>query len=354
MSPLVSRFSSLSSAVLSLFLLGITQVACTVGAAPDASVPISNDVQSPMPDVADVTMAPQDAVAVDDNPEPIDVPPPRFVCARALGDGGLAMMSDAGLMACNGSPSLCSRRYDQVSYATTHNAFATEAENFGAANQYSIIPKQLQDGVRGLMLDAHYDRGRTYLCHGLCSLGRRLLAAGLCDIRQFLDSHPAEVVTIIFESYVRREDIVQAFDEAQLLDTVLTHNAGEPWPTLATMIASGRRLVVFTDREGGSPSWHHDVWANAWETPFSARTPMDLDTCMMNRGVRTNSLFILNHFLTDPLASPALARMVNNNPLLLNRARRCQQETGSLPNFVTVDYYEIGDLFATVNALNGL
>ncbi len=339
---------------LPIFLLGITTVGCSSNAAPDASVVDAPDVPALISDAVDASITPQDTMSLEDAIVPFDVPAQMFVCARGAGDGGLVLLPDAGALACNGSASLCGRRYDQVSYPTAHDAFATEAENFGAANQYSTIPKQLQDGIRGLMLDAHYDRGRTYLCHGLCSLGRRLLAAGLCDIRQFLDGHPAEVVTIIFESYVRREDIVQAFADAQLLDTVFTHNAGEPWPTLGTMITSGRRLVVFTDREGGSPSWHHDVWANAWETPYAARTPMDLDTCRINRGVRTNPLFILNHFLTDPLASPALATMVNSNPLLLTRAQRCQRETGSLPNFVTVDYYEIGDLFATVRALNGL
>jgi len=39
---------------------------------------------------------------------------------------------------------------------------------------------------------------------------------------------------------------------------------------------------------------------------------------------------------------------------LIDHVRRCQQESGKLANFVTVDFYDIGDLFATVTALNGL
>ena len=42
------------------------------------------------------------------------------------------------------------------------------------------------------------------------------------------------------------------------------------------------------------------------------------------------------------------------NPFFLDRAQRCQQESGRLPNFVTVDFYSIGDVFEVVDALNGV
>jgi len=46
--------------------------------------------------------------------------------------------------------------------------------------------------------------------------------------------------------------------------------------------------------------------------------------------------------------------MVNHNPLFIDRALQCQAESGRLPNFVTVDYYDIGDVFSVVDKLNGL
>jgi hypothetical protein len=46
--------------------------------------------------------------------------------------------------------------------------------------------------------------------------------------------------------------------------------------------------------------------------------------------------------------------MVNHNPLFIDRAEQCLSESGRLPNFVTVDYYDIGDLFPVVQSLNGL
>ncbi|MFO0560096.1 MAG: hypothetical protein U0269_18925 [Polyangiales bacterium] len=283
---------------------------------------------------------------------------PVYRCVRpnrpTRADAGAtdAGVSDGG--ACNGAASLCDRRYDQVAYTTTHNAFSVDAEGFGAPNQSRSMRRQLDDGVRAMMLDVYSNLGRTFLCHGTCALGRRLLADGLCEITKFLDENPNEVVSIIFESYVPAAEVERAFVESELIERVRPQQAGAPWPTLRAMIEADQRVVVFTDRDGGARPWYLNVWAHAWETPFSARTPMDLDTCAMNRGDRANPLFIFNHFLTNPLASRELAQTVNFNPLLIDRARRCQRETSAMPNFVTVDYYDIGDALSATRTLNGL
>jgi hypothetical protein len=44
--------------------------------------------------------------------------------------------------------------------------------------------------------------------------------------------------------------------------------------------------------------------------------------------------------------------MVNHNPLFIDRAEQCEEEGNALPNFVTVDFYDIGDLFDVVESLN--
>jgi hypothetical protein len=52
--------------------------------------------------------------------------------------------------------------------------------------------------------------------------------------------------------------------------------------------------------------------------------------------------------------SQADAKVANAYDVLYGRAVQCQQEAGQLPNFLAVDFYEQGDLFAAVRALNGL
>jgi hypothetical protein len=254
---------------------------------------------------------------------------------------------------CNGAEELCERRFDQVVYATTHNAMATEEDGFNPANQYRSLAHQLDDGIRGLMLDTHEnDDGEPALCHGSCLFGEMALADGLATIDRFLDRNRGEVVTIIFEAYVDAATTAEVFDQVGLTERVYSHDGG-PWPTLREMIDADTRLVVLTDDDAGSPAWYRYVWDVAWETHFAAREISDF-SCDDNRGDVTSDLFIFNHFLTRTRPVPEDADEVNANPLLLDRARECQQASGKLPNFVTVDFYSVGDLLAAVDALNQL
>ena len=262
---------------------------------------------------------------------------------------------------CNGNNALCDRRFDEVVYATSHNAMSNGAEGWLAPNQTDTVPDQLDAGVRSLMLDTWYFEGDPVLCHGgevlpgiNCDVtGMKPVADGLAELTAFLDANPNEVLSIIFESYISEADTAAAFTASGLIDYVHIQSPSDPWPTLRAMIEADTRLVVFTDDSGASLPWHLYVWDHAWETHFSASEPADF-SCAPNRGSTSNSLFIFNHFLTSPLASPALASMVNFNPFFIDRALQCQSESGDLPNFVTVDFVDIGDLMAVVNQLNGL
>ncbi len=254
---------------------------------------------------------------------------------------------------CNGSIELCGRRYDEIAYPTTHNAMSNAEDGWSFPNQNLGIARQLEDGVRGLMLDVHVgDNGRPYLCHAICAAGQTPLADGLRTIRDFLDQHRGEVVTVIFESYVEAPVIAAGFETSGLATYVRGQAPGAPWPTLRELIDLDQRLLVFTDDDGDRAyDWYLDVWAHAWETPFAASTTADF-TCDRNRGAAGNALFIFNHFLTRTLAVPEEAAATNANPLLIDRALACSAASGRLPNFVTVDFYDQGDLLAAVLTLN--
>jgi hypothetical protein len=226
-------------------------------------------------------------------------------------------------------------------------------EGWLGPNQRHGITRQLQDGIRGLMLDTHYDSNKPYLCHANCLLGKKPLADGLTEITQFLNAHPREIVTIIFESYISAEDTKTAFSQAGLLARTHAHTAGTPWPTLAQLIAKDERVVVLTDHEGGAFPWYMDVWAQAFETHYDNKTKANLD-CRPNRGAQTNALFILNHFLTNPIAAEPLAQSVNYDPFFLDKSRECEAKYHHLPNFVTVDFYDIGDVLTVARLLNGI
>jgi hypothetical protein len=260
--------------------------------------------------------------------------------------------------ACNRHGELCDRAFDAVAYPTTHNAMSNAEEGWLGPNQNLSITHQLEAGVRALMLDTWYLAGAPVLCHGgdvfPCDLtGFKPLAEGLTEIRTFLDRHPNEVVSIIFESYISELDTQVAFFDSGLIQYAHAQPAAASWPPLRDLIENNSRLVVFTDDGSASLPWHHYVWDHAWETHYSFAAPQDF-SCAKNRGSLANPLFILNHFLTNLIGSPALADMVNHNPLFLDRAMQCRTESGQLPNFVTVDFFDIGDLFTVVDTLNGV
>ena len=249
---------------------------------------------------------------------------------------------------CNGHPELCDRAVDEVTFPTTHNAMSAEEYGWLGPNQATGITGQLEDGVRGFLLDVYDVDGEALLCHANCGIGSMPLAQGLGYFAAFLQDHPREVVVLLFESYVDAEMLTAELDAAGL--DAWQHPVGEPWPTLGELIASDRRVLVFgQDADDGVMHFY----GHGWDTDYAAETPEDL-SCDVLRGSRDNPLFLLNHFLTDPLASPDLAEQVNHDPFLSERASTCEAEARDRVTLLAVDFYEIGDLFSAVDRLNGL
>jgi hypothetical protein len=192
--------------------------------------------------------------------------------------------------------------------------------------------------------------------HSIIALGYIPLSDIFNDIKTFLDNNPNEIVTIILECYVTANDIEDEINQSGLSNYLYTHNT--TWPTLQNMIDNDNRLVIFSDVDDASSSqdWYHYVWEYAVETHYSVADINDF-TCDFNRGDPLNDLFIFNHFVTDATLGYGLyneSNDVNANPFFINRALDCQNQTNKFPNFVTVDYYELGDGLAVVDQLNGV
>jgi hypothetical protein len=236
----------------------------------------------------------------------------------------------------------------------THNAMSNAEAGWISPNQNFGITRQLSDGVRGMMLDTYEEDGELLLCHVICLAGSQPLVEGLEEITVFLEANPEEVVSIIFETYITHAQTAGAFEDSGLIDFVYAHEVGDPWPTLGELIEADTRVVVFQgETQEAEFPWLMNMWDHAWETPYAFSTPEDF-VCDVNRGDPANPLFLFNHFLTAPLGgNPDFAEMVNYNPLFIDRVRECEEENDDFPNFVAVDFYDIGDLLDVVDALNG-
>ncbi|MFN7952523.1 MAG: phosphatidylinositol-specific phospholipase C domain-containing protein [bacterium] len=287
------------------------------------------------------------------------------LASRAALAGTLVFAAAPGAHAatvCNGRAELCGRRYDEVTFPSTHNSHANTTEGYTInASQSQTITQQLEGGVRGLELDFWEYDGEIALCHGVCVLANKPAVEGLAEIKTFLDAHPQEVVTIYLDSFVTADQAGSVFEAAGLLDSaspssdyLYAHPGGE-WPTLGELIDAGERLLVFSnDDEETTHPWYMFKFRHGFDTTWDTYQLSDLD-CAIDGGSATNALFWLNHRLETLVGggTTALAAQANTNPFLLDKARECAALYGKTPNFVHVDFYEVGDLLDTVDALNG-
>ena len=259
---------------------------------------------------------------------------------------------------CNGSTLLCNKKYNEVAYLTTHNAFNSDEDNFSLPNQNLNIATQLNDGVRGLMIDVYDVFGTPTVYHGTSILGSAPFLDYLIDIKSFLDAHPNEIITIILECYTTANEIEYELTQAGLMPFLYSHTLGNNWPTLQTMINSDERLVIFSDVDDANSNqgWYHYVWDHAVETHYTNHSQNDF-SCNFNRGDSINDLFILNHFVTNSVlgtGDESQSAIVNANPYFINRVLQCQQEKNKFPNFITVDFYELGNCNDVVDQINGI
>lgn len=275
---------------------------------------------------------------------------------------------------CNGDSSLCNRKYDEVAYPTTHNAFNYAAGGnvrYLFPNQNYPIDQQLTQGIRAFMIDVHeyqgFDnnfKGKAFVYHNKDLrgvLGQEPLVNVLQLFSAFLKQNPREVVTLILEATAPWQQIQNALTEANLLDSLHIQEKGKPWPTLLQMIQSHKRLVVLTDDStAGRPSWYHYVWDFGFETNWNIKKPEEF-TCAYNRGNPAYSLFVLNNFVYASatflgqeisVADSTKAAIVNTKEFLVTRALACSTQTGRIPNFVTVDFAATGNLMGAVDSLN--
>jgi hypothetical protein len=224
-------------------------------------------------------------------------------------------------------------------------------------SQYDYVPPVLQVAVQDILdqVELSQEDG-IYLCHMMCGLGATTLSETLEEMRLFLEVNPNEVIAVIFEDLITTADTEQAFAESGLDTLVYTYEPGTSWPTLREMVESNRRLLVMAEDAGPPPEWYLHAWDYTEETPFSFSEVADFDedSCEPNRGDTGKPFFLLNHWITRASPSRVDAAILNDYDFLLDRALKCAEERGQIPNFVGVNFYLNGDVFEVIDELNGV
>jgi len=244
-----------------------------------------------------------------------------------------------------------------------------------ASNQVYGVTQQLDDGIRGLQFETHMPNNTIRLCHTSCTLlDAGTLEAYLVAVVQWLEKNPYEVITIMMgnDDRVNPEKYVAPFTNSGILRYLYTPPQDpmplSTWPTLAEMILTQKRVVVMLDYLANQTAvpWLLDEFSQQWETPFS---PTDLDfPCTeqrppgQSRETSENRMYMTNHNLNIEISISSISLLVPAYGLLNQTNSAEVSVTGSLqrgvdncttmwnrpPNFLLVDYYNIGNFNGSV------
>ncbi|KAI0071716.1 PLC-like phosphodiesterase [Panus rudis PR-1116 ss-1] len=276
---------------------------------------------------------------------------------------------------CNGHAELCDRSYGNVTFLGAHDSFAFSEDPFALARDQEIdITSQLELGVRLLQAQAHLKDNVIHFCH----TSKLLFDGGtvqdyLTTVNTFLEANPDEVVTFIFtnpEGLSLSEVWAPAFEASGIADIAYVPPTvpmkQSDWPTLGQLIDSDKRVVVFLDAGADSDRsvpYILPEFEMVWETPFSvtdASFPCSVDRISGPLSV-TDHMYMINHSLnkdllgtgiivSDPLDAPTTNSVTS---ISANAAGCAPLAGGRAPNFVLLDFVNIGQGLEAVNRLNG-
>jgi hypothetical protein len=266
------------------------------------------------------------------------------------------------------TPEDLDRPFDKYSWVTTHNAFTS---NGAVPNQSQTIATQLTEGVRGLMLDLHFAQGRVRLCHKVCRSEGSVAFADLLNetLLPFMDNHPDAIVSLHLDDETTAAQLSAELAMAPGLsgrtfdpDTWNT----DTWPSYRQLLDRGQRLLIFSLNEKNTgkfaaddgtvsilPSIEYTV-ENYWSL---GTTTLQHDyECVSRWGDRgrwlgRNSisgkpgwrpLFTMNQFHGIPWR--AHSHIDNSFESLSGRyLDHCRPIARRKPNFVAVDFHEVGE-----------
>ncbi|KAL5519266.1 hypothetical protein ACEPAH_949 [Sanghuangporus vaninii] len=298
-----------------------------------------------------------------------------LIASLSLLPSSLALSLSRRATVCNGHEEFCDRSYGNVSFVGAHNSYAVGTNNL-ATNQDYDVTQQLNDGIRMLQMQAHMQNDVIHLCHSSCVLyDGGTLQDYLTKVKTWMDANTNDVVTLLIVNSdgATPSQFDSVFQSVGLTDLSYTPTSSPmvytDWPTLGSMIDSGKRLVTFMDADADSTqvSYIIDEFTNMWETAFDVTDPTF--DCNVNRtkGDSSTQLYTINHFLDEEVSIIATSVAPDKDALnttnaasgdgsLGKQASECGVQYGRSPNFMLVDFYEYGggSVFEVAATLNGV
>ncbi|GER47426.1 PLC-like phosphodiesterases superfamily protein [Striga asiatica] len=186
--------------------------------------------------------------------------------------------------------------FNKYAFLTTHNSFAIDNGKLKLTltNQEDTISQQLNNGVRGLMLDTYVFEGEVWLCHSF---------GGKCHYNTKFYWFPLSRMP----------------------------KGGQDWPLVSDMVAQNQRLLVFTSEESKETSegiayqWNYMVENQYGDDGMEAgKCSNRKESNVLNDMSR--SLVLVNYFPKIPIK---LVACVQHSDNLDDMLRTCSVAAGN-------------------------
>ncbi|KAJ4374765.1 hypothetical protein N0V83_001841 [Neocucurbitaria cava] len=289
--------------------------------------------------------------------------------------------------ACNNSPSLCSRAYNNITHLGAHDSPFLRNSNTSfstSGNHYYDTTTQLEAGVRLLSAQVHKtsDSGADewHLCHSSCSLlDAGSLESWLSEIKTWMDANTNDVVTVLIvnSDNAAASDLGAQFNSSGIAKYAYTPPSTTTipttWPTLDSLIGNNTRLMTFVASLSETSSdypYLMDEFTFIFENDYENTSPSNY-SCDPNRPTSLTStsdalssgrMFLMNHFLYESQSiiqapNETYAGTTNGQTgvgSLGESITSCTGVYGKPPTFVLVDFFNRGPAMASVDAANGV
>ncbi|KAK9790414.1 putative PLC-like phosphodiesterase [Seiridium cardinale] len=282
--------------------------------------------------------------------------------------------------ACNNSPDLCSRTYDNVTHMGAHDSSFlrdSSTDNSIAGTQYLNATYALNNGLRLLQLQVHDLNGVIEMCHTTCDLlDAGTLQSWLTAIKDWMDNNANDVVTLLIVNSdgFNGSDFGAVFEASGIDEYGYTPDGTGSWPTLSTMISAGTRLVTFIASYTTDTSYSYllNEWDYVFETAYEV-TSLSGFNCTLDRpstydtysaAISAGMMPLMNHFAYSILVSyeiPDVTDIDTTNSASTSttgalglHAETCNSEWSQKPTFVLVDFFNKGPAIDTADTMNGI
>lgn len=270
------------------------------------------------------------------------------------------------------------------SWIVAHNSFSNKEDGWFYAQQSYNLTSLFEKGVRGFMMDIHYNNNEISLCHELspkrnpsdeCFATKAGLGfvSSIVKLESFLISlyslivkNPNEIIILFLECYVPVQEVKNLFVKTNLSQFILTINPNNPDLTIGEILRNKTPLIIFTDYAYGKQylldGFFHTKYykeskynlaeyrgcedRNEWSrTKYNEKQFQDQEI----------NLFLLNHFYKTSfnfILNANTYHNINSYHAIKERGAQCQKEFSLFPNFIAIDYVEEGNWGGVIAYIN--